>query len=95
MTVLGKITEIEKRDITQLMGRKGALEDLFIVLGRQAEIGVEANTAQLYERIVNDMQQVKSEISDWWITVSTSHSWEYGPSNVWNINFDTDEVFLV
>ena len=94
MIVLGKLTEVELQTIMQLMGRKGALEDLFVSLGQQKNVGITADSNQLYERIVSDMQEVKLAITNWWQETAAKYEWSYNATDVWSVNFSTREVSL-
>jgi len=94
MAILGKVSDAESDEIKTLMERKGALEDLFLILGKQGEMGIEVSTTQLYDRIVDDMKNVRKEVSNWWLRVSEKHSWQYDPENSWTVDFSSNEVHL-
>ena len=93
--VLGKISDAERDELHVFMERKGALEDLFLVLGKQSEFGIDISSTHIYEKIVSDMQEVRKEINRWWSRASDAYSWRFGPGNSWNVDFYSNEVHLM
>jgi len=94
MVELGAITQEEADFIRARMSRKGALENLFITLGRVKNFSTDVTAVELYERIVLDMQQVNDEVSKWWEDTAKKYGWDYGKENIWSVDFNDNKVFL-
>lgn len=85
--VVGKVSELEKKEIQILFERRNGLNEL-------AKI-VTADNADLYERILKDMGETSTKFQGWWNSMSEKYQWESSDDANWEINFDTCEIFLV
>lgn len=85
--VVGQVSEEEKREIQALFERKNGLTELSKILTGE-------NTA-LYEKLVADMGETRIRFQKWWDDMSVKYGWEKHPAGNWEINFQTNEIFLV
>ena len=83
--LVGKVTEEEKNEILQLFERRNGLNEL-------AQIIKEDDS--LYERVVKDMGQTAIQFQAWWDVNSSKYNWESHPDGNWEIDFNTNEIFL-
>ena len=84
---VGKVTEEEKNEILTLFERKNGLAELSKILT--------ADNHALYEKLVKDMSETASKFQKWWDNMGAKYSWESHPDGNWEINFQTNEIFLV
>ena len=83
--LVGKVTEEEKNEILQLCERRNGLNEL-------AQIVKEDDT--LDERLVKDMGQTATKFQNWWDSTAKKYNWESAPNGNWEIDFNTNEIFL-
>jgi CXXX repeat modification system protein len=83
---IGVVTEDEKNEIRLLFQRKNGLTEL-------AKI-VTADNNELYEKLVNDMGTTQSKFQGWWDEMAEKYKWEGKENGNWEINFETNEIFL-
>lgn len=83
--LVGQVTEEEKNVILQLFERRNGLNEL-------AQIVKEDDS--LYERLVTDMGQTATKFQAWWDTTARKYNWESHPNGNWEIDFNTNEIFL-
>lgn len=83
--LVGQVTEEEKNAILQLFERRNGLNEL-------AQIVKEDDS--LYERLVTDMGQTATKFQAWWDTTARKYNWESTPNGNWEIDFNTNEIFL-
>lgn len=84
--LVGKVTEDEKKEIQSLFERKNALNELAKILTADNEI--------LYEKLVQDIGETSSKFQGWWDRMAQQYNWERAENGLWEINFDTNEIFL-
>lgn len=85
--LVGQVTEEEKNEIQTLFERKNGLAELSKILT------VENN--DLYEKLVKDMGETGTRFQKWWDAMGAKYSWESHSNGNWEINFQTNEIFLV
>ena len=85
--VVGQVSSEEKSEIQTLFERKKGLSEL-------AKILTKDNTA-LYEKIVQDMGETNARFQQWWDDMGQKYQWESLPNGTWEINFQTNEIYLV
>lgn len=90
---VGQVTQEEKDEIRRLFERKNGLTELFRSLGSAEGTEIERNG--LYEKLVVDMGVTSSRFQDWWNEKSKKYGWESQKGHRWQIDFSTNEVFLV
>ncbi len=84
--VVGRVTSEEKLEIQHLYERRNGLSELAKVLT--------ADNSALYEKLVLDMGETQAKFQNWWNRMSEKYQWESLESGSWEINFDTNEIFL-
>ena len=85
--VLGQVTVEETNEIQTLLERRNGLNEL-------AKI-VNADNADLYEKLVKDLGETGTKFQNWWDTMAEKYQWESTENGSWEINFDTCEILLV
>ena len=83
---VGSVTEEEKNEIKTLFERKNGLAELMKSISPDNEV--------LYEKLVTDMGATATRFQAWWDRMAAKYQWENRPDGRWEINFDTNEVFL-
>lgn len=83
--LVGQVTDTEKNEILQLFERRNGLTEL-------AQIVKEDDS--LYERLVMDMGQTATKFQNWWDTTAKKYNWESDPVGHWDIDFNTNEIYL-
>lgn len=85
--IVGQVTIEEKNEIQRLFERRNGLAELAKVLT--------PDKGELYERMVEDMGQTASRFQRWWDEKSAKYGWESADGGSWEIDFRTNEIFLV
>ncbi len=85
--IVGQVTEEEKNEILRLFERRNGLNELAKILTPE--------NADLYERLVNDMGETTTKFQQWWDAMSAKYQWETDENGSWEINFQTNEIYLV
>lgn len=90
--LVGKVTPKERDDILALFERKNGLIELAHSL---AETDDEVlKNSYFYEKLVADMGKTAANYQQWWDKRVTQYQWDNVCGYVWEINFDTCQVFL-
>jgi CXXX repeat modification system protein len=84
---VGQVTPEEKNEIQQLFERKNGLNELAKILN--------ADNTELYEKLVKDMGETSTKFQSWWDRMSQKYQWESSANGKWEINFETNEIYLV
>lgn len=84
---VGQVTEEEKLTIQQLFERRNGLNEL-------AKI-VTSDNDELYEKLVKDLGETGTKFQQWWDAMSDKYQWESAPNDHWEINFNTNEIYLI
>ena len=85
--LVGQVTSEEKSEIKQLFGRKNGLNELAKILT--------ADNSELYEKLVKEFYETNKKYQNWWDRMSTQYNWESAENGNWEINFETNEIYLV
>lgn len=85
--VIGKVTEEEKREIQQLFERQNGLNELAKILT--------ADNDALYEKLVKDLGETGTKFQNWWDRMAELYQWESEDGAHWEIDFVTNDVYLV
>lgn len=85
--IVGQVTPEEKKEIQTLFERRNGLTELAKV--------VTADNEALYEKLVKDMGDTGTKFQQWWDTMSAKYQWKSHKNGNWEINFETNEIFLV
>ena len=83
---VGQVTEEEKKEILSLFERKNGLMELAKILKSEDA---------LYDKMVTDMGTTSTKFQKWWDDMHQKYQWESAENGNWEINFDTNEIFLV
>lgn len=84
--LVGNVTEEEKREIQTLFERRNGLNELAKV--------VTLDNEALYEKLVKDLGETGRKFQDWWNSMEQKYHWESSENGNWEINFDTNEIYL-
>ena len=84
---VGQVTPEEKNEIQQLFERRNGLNELAKILN--------ADNTELYEKLVKDMGETGTKFQGWWDRMSQKYQWESAQNGSWEINFETNEIYLV
>ena len=84
---VGQVSPEEKQEIQKLFERKNGLAEL-------AKIITSDNDA-LYDKLVKDMGETATKFQQWWDSMSAKYQWKSANNGNWEINFETNEVYLV
>lgn len=84
--VVGQVTEDEKNEIQTLFERRNGLNELAKILT--------PDNADLYERLVKDLGETTTKFQKWWDDMSTKYQWESIENGNWEINFQTNKIYL-
>ncbi len=82
---VGAVTEEEKKEILSLHERKNGLNELAKIM--------KADDA-LYDKMVMDMGATSVKFQAWWDRMAKKYKWEAKDGGNWEIDFETNEIFL-
>ena len=85
--LVGQVTEEEKKEIQTLFERKNGLAELSKMLT--------IDNSPLYEKLVKDMGETNIRFQKWWDNKGAKYVWESAPDGNWEINFQSNDIFLV
>lgn len=85
--VVGQVTQEEKKEIQTLFERRNGLNEL-------AKLITVDNT-ELYEKLVKDLGDTSYKFDNWWRKMEEKYQWESVEDGNWEINFDTNEIYLI
>lgn len=85
--LIGSVSEEEKREIQTLFERKNGLTELIK--------SISPDNDALYEKLVADMGATSTRFQGWWDRMVAKYNWEKRPDGRWEIDFQTNEIFLV
>ncbi len=85
--LVGQVTPEEKNEIQSLFERRNGLNEL-------AKI-VTADNDVLYEKLIKDLGETGTKFQSWWDRMAAKYNWESAENGNWEINFDTNEIYLV
>jgi CXXX repeat modification system protein len=91
-SVVGWVTARERDEILALFERKNGLAELAHALAA-ADDEVLKNS-YFYDKLVMDMGKTTTKYQQWWDMQAKIHQWEKAVGEVWEIDFDTCQVFL-
>jgi CXXX repeat modification system protein len=85
--LVGKVSPEEKAEIKALFERRNGLNELAKILT--------VDNQELYEKLVKDMGETGTRFQQWWDRMAQKYNWESAPNGNWEIDFNTNEIFLV
>ena len=83
--IVGKVTTEEKDTILSLFERRNALIELVKIITADDAI---------YEKMVSDMVSTNTKFQQWWNSMAEKYQWESAENGHWEINFETNEIYL-
>lgn len=86
-SLIGHVTEEEKKEIQTLFERRNGLNELAKILTAENEA--------LYEKLIKDMGETGLKFQNWWSRMGEKYQWESIEGGNWEIDFDTNEIYLV
>jgi CXXX repeat modification system protein len=89
---VGMVTDEEKEQVLKLYERRIALKELLMTVNNPGMS--HEKTEQLYEKIVADTGRTSVIFDKWWRDMAKKYMWESAPNGQWNIDFDTNEIYL-
>jgi CXXX repeat modification system protein len=91
--VVGNVTQEEKYIIQDLFSKVESLKEIIPMLNTSMTQGMDCNV--LYEKVVKDMAETKLSMQKWWQEKSLKYNWKSSSSGNWNIDFQTNEIYLL
>lgn len=91
--IVGSVTEQEKEEIKKLYERKNALKE--IIPSLNSGIVTNEQKDELYEKVVQDIVKTNTAFQKWWDEKAKQYNWKSVENGIWNIDFETNEIFLV
>ena len=85
--MIGRVTTDEKNEIQQLFERRNGLNELAKILT--------VDNAEPYEKLVKDLGDTGMKFQQWWDRMGEKYQWESSENGIWEINFETCEIYLV
>jgi len=82
---VGEVSEEEKKEILTLFERKNGLTELAKIV---------KDDDALYEKLVMDMGATSTKFQAWWDRMSQKYQWEMKEGGNWNIDFETNAIYL-
>ena len=84
--LVGSVTEEEKKEIQTLFERKNGLVELIKSIPADNEV--------IYEKLIADMGTTTTRFQAWWDRMVAKYNWEKRPDGRWEIDFQTNNVYL-
>lgn len=85
-TLVGKVTEEEKKEIQTIFERRNGLKELALI--------VTADNDALYERVVKDLGETGRKFQGWWDRMADKYQWKRLEGGNWEIDFNTNDIYL-
>lgn len=82
---VGEVSEEEKKEILMLFERKNGLIELAKIV---------KDDDALYEKLVCDMGATSTKFQAWWDKMSQKYRWEMEEGGNWEIEFETNNIYL-
>lgn len=84
---VGQVTQEEAVIIRGLFERRNGLAELAKILP--------AENNELYEKLIKDISATAAQFQQWWDTTSMRYGWESDENGKWEIDFQTNRIYLV
>jgi CXXX repeat modification system protein len=84
--IVGQVTEEEKKEILSLFERKNGLSELAKIVNMDDA---------LYDKMITDMGATSTKFQKWWDDMSKKYQWERADNGHWEIDFNTNEIYLI
>lgn len=83
---VGYVTDVEKNEILRLFERRNGLNELARIISPTND--------EMYERLVKDLGETSTKFQQWWDNMFIKYQWESIEDGQWEIDFNTNEIFL-
>jgi len=83
---VGQVSSEEKDEILALFERRNGLNELAKIVN---------NDDVLYEKLVTDMGATATKFQSWWDRMASKYQWEGTENGHWEIDFNTNEIYLI
>ena len=90
--MVGKVSYKERDEILSLFERKTGLNELILSLVDSDDEVLRNH--HFYEKIVADMGKTTTNFQQWWDSKAKQYHWENIKGHVWEIDFDSCQIFL-
>lgn len=90
--LIGKVTYQERDEILALHERKNGLLELMQSLAASDDELL--RNSLFYEKIIADLGTTTTKHQKWWETRAKQYHWEKVCGNVWEIDFETCQIFV-
>lgn len=84
---VGQVSPEEAKVIRGLFERRNGLAELAKILP--------AENNDLYEKLIKDIAITSAKFQQWWDSTSAQYGWESVENGNWEIDFQTNKIFLV
>jgi len=92
MKLVGKVSEEEKIELSSLFERLNGIRELIQTYDIE-ELTKDGDA--LYEKLVLDTGKTRAKFQQWWDEKAKKYNWEKTDTGKWQINFETNEIYLV
>jgi len=90
--IVGIVTEEEKNEVMMLFERKIGIEELTATLENDL-ISIEKKEI-MQDKMISELGKVKLNLQAWWGRMYEKYNWKSVEGYMWNIDFQTCEIFL-
>lgn len=90
--LVGKVTTRERDEIQGLFERKNGLTELIHSLAASGDELIE--NSHFYEKIIADLGRTTTKHQQWWDQRARQYQWENIAGCVWEIDFDSCNIFI-
>ncbi len=91
--LVGNVTKEEKNELLVLYERKVGIEELTATF--ESDLLSTEKKEIMLEKMISELGKVKLNMQAWWDRMYERYDWKSGEGYMWNIDFQTCEVFLV
>jgi CXXX repeat modification system protein len=92
---VGFVNEDEKKEMMRIYERGIALKELLPELSNPLSDFEQKEKDIMYERIIKDTAETKLKLEAFWQELAQKYKWTGNENGYWQIDFETDEIYLV
>ncbi len=90
--LVGTVTEEEKNELLILFERKIGIEELAATL--ENDLLSTEKKEIMQDKMISELGKVTLNLQTWWDKMYEKYKWKSIEGYVWNIDFETCEIFL-
>ena len=90
--LVGTVTEEEKNELLILFERKIGIEELAATL--ENDLLSTEKKEIMQDKMISELGKVTLNLQAWWDKMYEKYKWKSIEGYVWNIDFETCEIFL-